>query len=122
MRSFVLTGGNGLLGQSFFSQLARFQQGDCLRVLIVDVCGSRTPANNIDSPAAHHYGNNVEFSFLRGDLASSDVAAAIKRFAAKKDRDDEGHLSVVHLASVMSGQGETDFEEALRVNLNGKHE
>lgn len=71
-------------------------------------------------------------SFVSGDLGSGDVAAAIKRFA-----NDDGDasatwssssssslstpLSVFHLASVMSGQGEADFDEAIRVNIDGEH-
>lgn len=80
--------------------------------------------------------SRARVSVVRGDLGSAQVSAAIKEFAAEGDVDDENvgddvagpsswaakppSLSVFHLASVMSGQGEADFHEALRVNVDGE--
>lgn len=76
---------------------------------------------------------------VRGDLTSTDIAAEIKSFAASSassavcatssssssggDGDAATSLlSIFHLASVMSGHAEKDFNEALRVNIEGKKE
>lgn len=68
-------------------------------------------------------------AIVRGDLTSIDIAAEIKSFAATGyaassggDSDDAttSQLSIFHLASVMSGHAENDFDEALRVNVEGK--
>eukprot|EP00904_Undaria_pinnatifida_P007416 jgi/Undpi1/3804/HiC_scaffold_16.g07173.m1 len=67
-------------------------------------------------------------AIVRGDLTSIDIAAEIKSFAATGyaassggDSDDAttSQLSIFHLASVMSGHAENDFDEALRVNVEG---
>lgn len=83
-------------------------------------------------------GLSLKAEIVRGDLACPHVAAAIKSFASGGGCADSSataaatttpsslslssSLSVFHLASVMSGQGEQDFDEALRVNIDGADE
>ncbi|CAM9444822.1 unnamed protein product [Ectocarpus sp. 8 AP-2014] len=88
-----------------------------------EVLGSST-ARGAVAPIADDSSGAV--SVVRGDLSCSDVAAAIKSFASGDDGGGDhaettssSTLSVFHLASVMSGQGEEDFGEALRVNIDG---
>lgn len=88
-----------------------------------EVLGSST-ARGAAAPIADDSTGAV--SVVRGDLSCSDVAAAIKSFAGGDDGGGDhaettssSTLSVFHLASVMSGQGEEDFGEALRVNIDG---
>ena len=45
-----------------------------------------------------------------GDISDTDLVASLV------DRDD---ISMFHLASVVSGGGEKDFDLAIRVNLTG---
>lgn len=54
--------------------------------------------------------NDIKISRVAGDI--SDRAAV----TALVDRDD---MSIFHLASVVSGGGEKDFDLAIRVNLDG---
>ncbi|CAM9950292.1 unnamed protein product [Ectocarpus fasciculatus] len=90
-----------------------------------EVLGSAT-ARGAAAPIADDSSSGA-VSVVRGDLSCSDVAAAIKSFAGGDGDDGGDHaettssstLSVFHLASVMSGQGEEDFGEALRVNIDG---
>ncbi|CAM9975685.1 unnamed protein product [Ectocarpus sp. 12 AP-2014] len=88
-----------------------------------EVLGSST-ARGAAAPIADDSSGAV--SVVQGDLSCSDVAAAIKSFAGgdggggdHAETTSSSTLSVFHLASVMSGQGEEDFREALRVNIDG---
>ncbi|CBJ32666.1 NAD-dependent epimerase/dehydratase [Ectocarpus siliculosus] len=155
MQKFVLSGGLGLLGQRILQHIVSSGHG-CVRVMIVDTAplqaaksgGPPTAAPGITGDPAVGNGAKCEVlgsstargaaapiaddsstgavSVVRGDLSSSDVAAAIKSFAVGDDGGGDhaettssSTLSVFHLASVMSGQGEEDFGEALRVNIDG---
>ncbi|CAM9302953.1 unnamed protein product, partial [Ectocarpus sp. 13 AM-2016] len=142
MQKFVLSGGLGLLGQRVLQHIVSSGHG-CVRVMIVDTApvqaakssGPPTAASGITGDPAVGNGANGEVlgsstargavSVVRGDLSCSDVAAAIKSFAGGDDGGGDhaetasSTLSVFHLASVMSGQGEEDFGEALRVNIDG---
>ena len=62
----------------------------------------------------------ADVSVVHGELGGADARSAIHEFAARGHGAPGGEaLSFFHLASVMSGQGETDFDEALRVNAEG---
>ncbi|CAM9368378.1 unnamed protein product [Hapterophycus canaliculatus] len=107
MQKFVITGGLGLLGR---------------RILRHVLSTGAEDQHNGNAAAA-----GAAVSVVRGDLACSAVAAAIKSFAtddgngsaSSSSSSPSSPLSVFHLASVMSGQGEADFDEAIRVNIDG---
>jgi len=90
----LITGGGGFLG----SRLARAlkQRDPKVRITLLDV---QFPP-----------GLEKEFECVSGDLAASEVIAK----ALKPDTD-----SVFHLASVVSGGAEQDFDLGYRVNLDG---
>ncbi len=109
----VITGGGGFLG----SQLARklLERGK--------LTGPSGESEAIDSitlfdanfaPAVEamstQEGSVIDLTLLSGDMGDKDaVFAAI-------DRDD---ISVFHLASMVSGECEQRFDDALRANLDG---
>lgn len=104
----VITGGAGFLGL----QLARR-----LTSLGALSCGSGRPEPIDDItlfdmvvPEGRVQGLDERSRFVAGEI--SDAAAVRRLF----DRPD---LSVFHLASVVSGGGEQDFDLAMRVNLHG---
>lgn len=148
MQKFILSGGLGLLGQRILQRIVSSGRG-CVRVMIVDtapplqaaasgitgdpavgndakggVLGSST-ARGAAASIADDNSSSGAVSVVRGDLSCGDVAAAIKSFAGgdcggdHTETTSSSKLSVFHLASVMSGQGEEDFGEALRVNIDG---
>eukprot|EP00752_Nemacystus_decipiens_P009217 g8232.t1 len=128
MRKFVVSGGFGLLGQRILRHILSAGRGRS-RVMVVDASPRVVLLDDEVDPF-----NDESVSVVTGDLGCSSVAAAIKSFASSADcpSGDESDnssaaatgassslLSVFHLASVMSGQGERDFDEALRVNVDG---
>eukprot|EP00903_Cladosiphon_okamuranus_P011772 g11066.t1 len=123
MQRFVVSGGFGLLGQNVVRQIISAGRGRA-RVMVVDTAPCGQHANE-----AGFFGDEA-VTVVTGDLGCSSVAAAIKSFVftdscSGDERASSGAatavpwLSVFHLASVMSGQGEQDFDEALRVNVDG---
>jgi nucleoside-diphosphate-sugar epimerase len=104
----VITGGAGFLGL----QLARRLTARGA------VTGPSGKPENIDelllfdmvTPSARPSGLDARARFVAGEIA--DKATVQRLF----DRPD---LSVFHLASVVSGGGELDFDLAMRVNLDG---
>ena len=104
----VITGGGGFLG----NQLARklVERGS--------LCGISGEAEAIDElvifdqaiSAQAREGLEGSASFVEGDIADRDLIFSLM------DRDD---LSVFHLASVVSGEGEQNFDLAMQVNLKG---
>jgi nucleoside-diphosphate-sugar epimerase len=97
----VITGGLGFLGVQLARALLErgsLAGGEIERIVLFDRPGS---APGLDD-------GRVEV--VAGDVA--DPAATARAI----DGDD---LSVFHLASIVSGQGEADFDLALRVNLDG---
>jgi len=104
----VITGGTGFIGR----RLAR-------RLLDLSaLTGPSGAAENIDclllfdiaAPASMPELDDARVSVVTGDISDRDQVFALV------DRDD---ISVFHLASVVSGGGEKDFDLALRVNLTG---
>jgi D-erythronate 2-dehydrogenase len=104
----IITGGAGFLGL----QLAR------RLTALGSLTGPSGKAEKIDeillfdvvTPPARPAGLDDRARFVAGEIA--DKATVKKLF----DRPD---LSVFHLASVVSGGGELDFDLAMRVNLDG---
>lgn len=130
MQKFVISGGFGLLGRRILRHILSAGCGRA-RVMVVDAAPYCVPPDGELDP----FGDEA-VSVVTGDLGCSSVAAAIKSFASSADcccsgdESDESSaaataaqpsslLSVFHLASVMSGQGEQDFDEAIRVNVDG---
>lgn len=121
MQRFVISGGFGLLGQRILRHIIFTGRGR-VRVMVLDTATCVQPA---DDDAVGPFGDEA-VSVVKGDLGCASVAAAIKSFASAGHENDNtagatgASMSVFHLASVMSGQGEQDFDEALRVNVDGK--
>lgn len=121
-RRVVVTGGLGLLGRRILRGIFSTDHGReheaAARVLVVD--HENDLGEELKSDLARD-GMADAVSFVGGDFATAEVAAAIKRFASGgAGAAGDAGLSVFHLASVMSGQGESDFDQALRVNVAGK--
>lgn len=104
----LITGGLGFLGQ----RLAR---------RILDQKSLTGPSGTLESvdeivlfdhvvPEAGHGRWDDRVRIVTGDISDRDTVFGLV------DRDD---ISVFHLASVVSGGGEKDFDLAMRVNLDG---
>ncbi len=104
----VITGGGGFLGN-------RLAHALCARTTLTGVSGSDEPIDSLVlfdrslSPEARS-GFPSHVQFQEGDVSDRDTVFALA------DRDD---LSFFHLASIVSGEGERDFDLAMRVNLEG---
>lgn len=129
MHRCVVTGGFGLLGRRIVRHLLSAEgsqaEGAAARVMVIDKDLPGTMIEDYEIGAVDADGGKpargaTSVSVVRGDLGSPHVAAAIKSFAGAGGDGDATSLSVFHLASVMSAQGELDFAEALRVNIDGK--
>lgn len=102
----LITGGGGFLGQRVARAL--LAQGDT-----VDAKGERRAIRRITLMDIAEPANGVKddrVRFVKGEV--SDAAAV----AAALGGDTDG---VFHLAAVVSGQAESDFELGMRVNLDG---
>lgn len=99
----VITGGAGFLGSRLARELlrrktlvdAQGRQREISKIVLVDVAPSRVTGDHVES--------------VTGDLADP---ASIER-ALTPDTE-----SVFHLAAVVSGQAEAEFDVGMRVNLD----
>ena len=101
----VITGGAGFLAQ-------RLAAAILARETLTDATGAQRPIRQLvllDIAPASHFGDSRVLS-LAGDLADPAVIAR----ALTPDTD-----SVFHLAAVVSGEAEADFDVGMRVNLDG---
>jgi nucleoside-diphosphate-sugar epimerase len=104
----VITGGTGFVGLTLARRL----------LALGKLTGPSGKAEAIDemvlfdvvTPTARPAGLDDRVKIVAGQIAERDQVAALI------DRDD---VSVFHLASVVSGEGEQDFDLAMRVNLDG---
>lgn len=119
-RIFVITGGQGLLGQRVLHALLEsFMITKCsTRAVLVDTSAPPLMGRSLTSNSCQSGHSDSPVSFLREDVTSPDLARAMKCIAAESNGDSL--LSIFHLASVMSAEGEIDFERALSVNIDGE--
>lgn len=115
----LITGGTGFLGLqlcrfllrrgSLTAPLAAAAQGapsaSIDEVVLLDV-----PAPPAATPLPRFVDADDRVRVVRADLTERDVAFGVV---------DTPNMAVFHLASVMSGQGEADFDLAMNVNLEG---
>ena len=93
----VITGGLGMLGTELARRLRTTRPED--ELLLLDVPAALAPPDDL-----------ADALVLRGDIRD----AALLREAL-----DSPEVAVVHLASVVSGGAERDFDLALEVNIDG---
>ncbi len=104
----VITGGAGFIGQNLARALIK-------RGVLTGPSGNEEAIDSIvlfDAVAAPALPPDPDgrIAMVTGDIAGREAVAAVV------DRDD---ISVFHLASVVSGGGELDFDLAMAVNLDG---
>jgi len=104
----VITGGTGFVGLTLARQILK-------RGTLAGPSGTPEPVDEIvlfdmAAPADLPDGLDERVKIASGQIAERDQVFHII------DRDDIG---VFHLASVVSGEGEQDFDLAMRVNLDG---
>lgn len=134
-RYHIITGGLGLIGQRILRSLIRSSPPSDCAILVVDTavhsprafaagaltdyCSSSGSRETLLACSNNKGDEPGSVSFVQGDIGSPAVVAALDGFAAERALVD-APLTVFHLASVMSAQGESDFEQALRVNIDGE--
>ena len=104
----VITGGTGFLGLMLARALVK-------RGRLTAPSGKEAPIDEIVlfdvvAPPTRPSGLDDRVKIATGEISDRD------RIAALIDRDDIG---IFHLASVVSGEGEQNFDLAMRVNLDG---
>jgi nucleoside-diphosphate-sugar epimerase len=96
----LITGGGGFLGQKVAHTL--LARGDVSEIVLFDIA---EPAQGIQDPRVR---------FVKGEVSDT---AAINALIVNGGKPDIG--GIFHLAAVVSGQAESDFELGMRVNLDG---
>ena len=106
----VITGGMGFIG-------ARLGRALCERGRLTGVSGQEEPIDelvlfdSVEIPGLfEEREGDTKVTIVAGDISDGQTVRKLI------DRDD---ISVFHLASVVSGGGEKDFDLAMRVNLDG---
>jgi nucleoside-diphosphate-sugar epimerase len=94
----VITGGLGFVGTMLARRL--LARGGAERLVLFDAHGAAAPPADVADRVA----------VVRGDIRDRELVRRVLQGA---------DLSVFHLASVVSAQGEQDFDLALTVNLDG---
>ncbi|WP_219114398.1 D-erythronate dehydrogenase [Janthinobacterium sp. UMAB-56] len=100
----LITGGAGFLGQRLARQL--LVQGQ-----LTDSCGQLQTISElvlVDVVAAHDF-NDARVKVVTGDIADGALMRATI---------DTQITSIFHLAAIVSGQAEADFELGMRINLD----
>ena len=106
----LITGGTGFIG-------ARLARALLERGVLIGVTGNEEPIDelllfdSVDVPGL--FGKKEGNIVIRRAVGDISVRETVRGLI---DRDD---ISVFHLASVVSGAGEKDFDLAMRVNLDG---
>lgn len=104
----VITGGTGFIGLNLARQLI-------LKGSLMGPGGIQTPIDSIVLFDAFAPGERPSGLDDRVDIVTGDISDRQTVFGLI-DRDD---ISVFHLASIVSGEGEKDFDLAMSVNLHG---
>eukprot|EP01121_Diplochlamys_sp_Union-15-3_P007253 TRINITY_DN1829_c0_g1_i1.p1 TRINITY_DN1829_c0_g1~~TRINITY_DN1829_c0_g1_i1.p1 ORF type:complete len:330 (-),score=69.19 TRINITY_DN1829_c0_g1_i1:61-1050(-) len=104
----VITGGLGFLGSKLAEKL--LEKGS-----VVGIDGSEQPIKQL---VLFDIASRTDLEILK-DPRVSIVVGNISDKSLVEKLVDTDHLSVFHLSSIMSGQGEDDFDLALNVNLDG---
>src|SRR5262249_2361239 len=104
----VITGGTGFLGLMLARRILA-------RGRLTGPSGASEPVDSVVlfdvvAPGSRPGGLDARVEIRTGQVAERDHVMALI------DRDD---IAVFHLASVVSGEGEQDFDLAMRVNLAG---
>ena len=94
----VVTGGLGFIGLALARRL--LDRGDVDEVVLFDTDGAAEPPTDVAGRS----------QVVRGDIRDAELVRSLVH--------GDG-VSVFHLASVVSAQGERDFDLALTVNLDG---
>jgi D-erythronate 2-dehydrogenase len=94
----VVTGGLGFIGLALARRL--FDRGDIEELVLFDTPAAAEPPADVAARA----------QVVRGDIRDAELVRSLVQ--------GEG-FSVFHLASIVSAQGERDFDLALTVNLDG---
>jgi nucleoside-diphosphate-sugar epimerase len=93
----VITGGLGMLGTELARRLRATRPQD--ELLLLDMPAALAPPDDL-----------ADVTVLRGDIRDEALLTAAL---------DSPEVAIVHLASVVSGGAERDFDAALGVNLDG---
>jgi len=104
----VITGGAGFIGLNIARELVQ-------RNTLTGPSGQVEPISSIvlfdvTVPSVRPHGLDERVELIAGDISDAETVRSLI------DQDD---ISVFHLASVVSGQGELDFDLAMSVNLDG---
>ncbi len=104
----VITGGTGFIGLRLARSLLQRDHltGPDGKPAIIDEMVLFDAVEPVERPA----GLDARVSIVSGDISDGETVRDLV------DRDD---ISIFHLASVVSGGGEKDFDLAMRVNLDG---
>eukprot|EP00620_Florenciella_sp_RCC1587_P001651 CAMPEP_0182599654 /NCGR_PEP_ID=MMETSP1324-20130603/90587_1 /TAXON_ID=236786 /ORGANISM="Florenciella sp., Strain RCC1587" /LENGTH=707 /DNA_ID=CAMNT_0024817555 /DNA_START=95 /DNA_END=2219 /DNA_ORIENTATION=- len=115
----VITGGGGFLGQVLCRDVLRagtLRSGDVQKtvteVVIADIV---SPKEWLFAEIDGHPLITVKV----GDVSDRSFVDSLLNGDGDNDDGDGAGLSIFHLGAVMSGQGEADFDLAMRVNLQG---
>ncbi len=98
----LVIGAGGMLGDKLVKQLARAGQLGGQRI-------TKLTRHDVILPPAPP-SSNFQIDTLMGDVSSADEAASV--IAEKPD-------VIVHLAAIVSGEAEADFDKGYRINLDG---
>eukprot|EP00941_MAST-03F_sp_MAST-3F-sp1_P005452 g5452.t1 len=115
--SVIISGGLGFLGRRLAQRV--LQRGSLCgpcgtqmaveRVILFDTPKASTTSEDTFDPSFQVL-DDPKVRVVKGDIGCAETCSSLI---------DSDNLSVFHLASIMSGQGEEDFELCHRVNLQG---
>lgn len=117
----VITGGDGFLGRCLAQTLLRRKRlnGQALESIAILDAGADTVVSCDTQVQVFPHGQtqgspSIKVERHRGDITDKQLVHDVLR----PPRAECG-VTVFHLASIMSGQGEADFDKCLNVNLDG---
>eukprot|EP00624_Nannochloropsis_granulata_P002434 evm.model.NODE_2219_length_28325_cov_37.384148.8 len=117
----VVTGGGGFLGRYLCQTLLRRKRlnGRALESIAIldDILGDThvpcdTKVQVFPNGPTNGASSNIRLESYRGDITDRKLVQEVL-----SPRPGSGGVVVFHLASIMSGQGETQFDKCLSVNL-----